>query len=298
MSFFSTNIRFLREKLNIKQDAFEQIGIKKGTYSNYENGKTEPNIETLAKISKFLRIDLTALICTDLSEEENFELIKKTNSEEENAHLNAHPNAHLTQKTDKNSKVYGKDNSKVLDENCNLNCSPSCNLSPKTEGLSDKIDIDKTLSRVENVSVRLPDFLDNESPLSIPFYDLPVSAGSLGVLDTETAVATVPAGYVQLPAFRGCEAIFPITGISMEPLVSSGDWIGIKSIENLSRSWDFIQTGVIYLIITHEDRMIKFIDKTDDEDFIICKSPNYNPFKVHKGDILNIYRVKAIARGL
>lgn len=140
--------------------------------------------------------------------------------------------------------------------------------------------------------------LNNESETSIPFYDLPVSAGSLGILDAENANITVPAGYIKLPVFRGCEAIFPIIGISMEPLVHSGDWIGVKSIDNLSRSWDFIQTGVIYLIITREDRMIKFIEKSDDDDFIICSSPNYHPFKVYKGDILNIYRVKAVARGL
>lgn len=114
MSLFSKNIRFLREKLNIKQDVFEQIGIKKGTYSNYENGKTEPNIETLAKISKFLRIDLTTLICTDLSIQDNLGLLKKTNSEEENVHLNAHPNAHLTQKSDDN-------------------CAPNCNLSENSK---------------------------------------------------------------------------------------------------------------------------------------------------------------------
>jgi hypothetical protein len=140
--------------------------------------------------------------------------------------------------------------------------------------------------------------LNNESETSIPFYDLPVSAGSLGILDAENANITVPAGYIKLPVFRGCEAIFPIIGISMEPLVHSGDWIGVKSIDNLSRSWDFIQTGVIYLIITREDRMIKFIEKSDDDDFIICSSPNYHPFKVYKGDIVNIYRVKAIARGV
>ena len=72
-SFFSKNIRLIREMKGIKQDSFEQIGIKKGTYSNYENGKTEPNLETLMSISKFLGLDLNSLICVDLSKS------KKTN---------------------------------------------------------------------------------------------------------------------------------------------------------------------------------------------------------------------------
>lgn len=158
--------------------------------------------------------------------------------------------------------------------------------------------IDKVLDKVQCTEVKLPNLLDNESPLSIPFYDLPVSAGSLGILDSEADTLTVPTGYVQMEVFRGSEYIFPIIGISMEPLVFSGDWIGVRRIDNLSRSWDFIQTGVIYLIITREDRMIKFIEQTDNSDYIVCSSPNYKPFKVFKGDIISIYRVKAIARGV
>lgn len=161
------------------------------------------------------------------------------------------------------------------------------------------INIDQALSKVDHVDIKFPDLLDNEEPTSVPFYDLPVSAGSLGVLDFASSEIPAPKGYVQLSVFRGCEYVFPIIGISMEPIIYSGDWIGIKHIDNLSRSWDFVQTGVIYLIVTNEDRMIKFIEQaSDNEDYIICSSPNYKSFKVFKGDIINIYRVKAFARGL
>lgn len=179
----------------------------------------------------------------------------------------------------KNGKVNSKVNSKVSSFN--------------------DINIDQALSKVDHVDIKFPDLLDNEESTSVPFYDLPVSAGSLGVLDFASSEIPAPKGYVQLSIFRGCEYVFPIIGISMEPIIYSGDWIGIKHIDNLSRSWDFVQTGVIYLIVTHEDRMIKFIEQaSDNEDYIICSSPNYKSFKVFKGDIINIYRVKAFARGL
>ena len=172
----------------------------------------------------------------------------------------------------------------------NLNGSPSPH---------NNININQALSKVDHVDIKFPDLLDNEEPTSVPFYDLPVSAGSLGVLDFASSEIPAPKGYVQLSVFRGCEYVFPIIGISMEPIIYSGDWIGIKHIDNLSRSWDFVQTGVIYLIVTNEDRMIKFIEQaSDNEDYIICSSPNYKSFKVFKGDIINIYRVKAFARGL
>lgn len=191
-------------------------------------------------------------------------------------------------------------NSKSGEKNCNPNCNPYCNplLESEKNNVLSELATPYFSREKGHEEIALPGTLDNESPLSIPFYDLPVSAGSLGILDLDTCTTTSPSGHVQMPVFRGCEAIFPIVGISMEPIVHSGDWIGIKSIENLSRSWDFVQTGVIYLIITREDRMIKYIEKADDSDYIVCSSPNYNPFKVYKGDILNIYRVKAVAKGL
>lgn len=160
-------------------------------------------------------------------------------------------------------------------------------------GKTNSIKTDKNLV----ISEERPKFYElKEMPDAVPFYDLPVSAGDLGVLNGWENYE--PSGYVKLEAFRGCERIFPVTGVSMEPIVHSGDLIGIKSIEGLSRNWNFLQTGVIYLIITHEERMIKYIEEAGDNDYIICSSPNYKPFRVHKADILELYRVKAVARGL
>ncbi|WP_291590690.1 S24 family peptidase [Bacteroides sp.] len=152
--------------------------------------------------------------------------------------------------------------------------------------------------QISKEQLHMPDFLQQRSKTSVPFYNLPVSAGMLGVLESEVFPKNTPDGFLELSVFSGCEAVFPIIGVSMEPIISSGDWIGIKSIDNISRSWDFIQTNVIYLIITREDRMIKFIDKATDEDFIVCRSANASPFKVYKGDILKLYRVKACVKDL
>ena len=152
--------------------------------------------------------------------------------------------------------------------------------------------------QISKEQFHMPDFLQHRSKTSVPFYNLPVSAGMLGVLESEVFPQNTPDGFLELSVFSGCEAVFPIIGVSMEPIISSGDWIGIKSIDNISRSWDFIQTNVIYLIITREDRMIKFIDKATDEDFIVCRSANASPFKVYKGDILKLYRVKACVKDL
>ena len=133
----------------------------------------------------------------------------------------------------------------------------------------------------------------NPSPTTssaVPYYNLPVSAGPLGIL-TYSNGATKPDGYIDIEAFRRCDAILPVTGVSMEPEIHSGDLVGIRKLE--SYNWEYIQTGKIYMIITHEERMIKYISKADDSEYIVCSSPNYHDFKVRKADILEIYRVIA-----
>ena len=233
--------------------------------------------------------------------------------------ISLYPNLNLFWLISNKGKMLNTPNK--LDENCNPICSPNCNPSYKNDnsldgkkyqtGYSDdrfsfvRESEPSTYGAKQEVRVQLdkeqlhmPDILHQRTRTSVPFYSLPVSAGMLGVLESEVFPKNTPDGFLELSVFNGCEAVFPIIGVSMEPIISSGDWIGIKSIDNISRSWDFIQTNVIYLIITREDRMIKFIDKATDEDFIVCRSANASPFKVYKGDILKLYRVKACVKDL
>lgn len=133
----------------------------------------------------------------------------------------------------------------------------------------------------------------NSSPTSssaVPYYNLPVSAGPLGILTYSNGV-TKPDGYIDIEVFRRCDAVLPVTGVSMEPEIHSGDLVGLRKLEFYN--WEYIQTGKIYMIITHEERMIKYISKADDSEYIVCSSPNYHDFKVRKADILEIYRVIA-----
>ena len=211
-----------------------------------------------------------------------------TNKQEEiNAKANAKVNAKVTSKNDKS----------LDDKECPTEYSDAP-LSIVGEYEQLPYGTKEVKVQISKEQLHMPDFLQQRSKTSVPFYNLPVSAGQLGVLESEVFPQNTPDGFLELSVFNGCEAVFPIIGVSMEPVISSGDWIGIKSIDNISRSWDFIQTNVIYLIITREDRMIKFIDKATDEDFIVCRSANASPFKVYKGDILKLYRVKACVKDL
>ncbi len=121
---------------------------------------------------------------------------------------------------------------------------------------------------------------------AVPYWNLPVSAGHSV---EEIIGATKPTGYIKdLPGIDVAENILPVSGMSMEPEISNGAIIGVRKMNN----WDTLNTERIYLIITHEDRMIKRIEPDfENENILWCVSPNYPRFKIYKSDIIEIQRV-------
>mgnify|MGYP004697007439 CR=1 FL=1 len=60
------NLRKLREKVGRSQGQMAKaLHVDRSTYSYYEAGKVLPNIFTLIKISKLLKVDFLNLIITD-----------------------------------------------------------------------------------------------------------------------------------------------------------------------------------------------------------------------------------------
>ena len=266
-----------------KRDFYAATGISRGTLES-STGITE---DTIAKV--FATYPDLSPMWVVLGKGE---MLNNQNPGEKSCNLNCNPNCNPTEeKTEKS--ILGLDLGTSSLGLAVVNTPPSSSVCEPDIEYGRKVSV-----KLSKEQTRIPELLTEQTRTSVPFYNLPVSAGQLAVLESEIFHQTEPDGFVELSVFEGCEAVFPITGISMEPIISSGDWIGIKTIDNLSHSWEFLQTGAIYLIITPEERMIKFIEKASDEDFIVCKSPNYSPFKIFKGDILKLYRVRACSKRL
>jgi len=63
MTIFSNNLKALRSKKGYKQaEIADSIGVTVSTWSNYEVGKSEPNLEILIKISDFFGISIDSLL--------------------------------------------------------------------------------------------------------------------------------------------------------------------------------------------------------------------------------------------
>ncbi|GGG54464.1 XRE family transcriptional regulator [Epilithonimonas arachidiradicis] len=67
MSIFSDNIRFLRAKKEItQQDLADTLIITRSRYVSYEDGRSEPPIEVLIKMSKFFNVSIDLLLTVDI----------------------------------------------------------------------------------------------------------------------------------------------------------------------------------------------------------------------------------------
>ena len=67
MSFLSENLRYLRaQKKCTQQHVANQLIIGRGRYAKYEDGKSEPPLDILQRISHFFEVSIDMLIAVDL----------------------------------------------------------------------------------------------------------------------------------------------------------------------------------------------------------------------------------------
>ena len=79
-SIFSKNLKLLRESLDLKQDALaKKLDISRSLLSYYENGKGEPTMSVLKKMSSFFNISIDKLVNENLMLNDAF-INKKLNS--------------------------------------------------------------------------------------------------------------------------------------------------------------------------------------------------------------------------
>ena len=69
MSFLSENLRYLRaQKKCAQQHVANELIIGRGRYAKYEDGKSEPPLDILQRISHFFEVSIDLLIAVDLGD--------------------------------------------------------------------------------------------------------------------------------------------------------------------------------------------------------------------------------------
>jgi transcriptional regulator with XRE-family HTH domain len=67
-SFLASNLRLLRKKFQWSQEEFaSRVGLNRGNIASYENGSTEPRVQSLLKMSELFQVSIKELVFEDLS---------------------------------------------------------------------------------------------------------------------------------------------------------------------------------------------------------------------------------------
>ena len=68
MSFFGKNIKKIRGVKSLSQQAFAELfNLKRGTLGAYEEGRSEPKIDTIIKIANYFSIEIDTLLTSELT---------------------------------------------------------------------------------------------------------------------------------------------------------------------------------------------------------------------------------------
>ncbi len=79
---FTKNLKIIREQKNLsQQDIADKIGVDRSTIGYWENGKADPSMINVIKLSDALNVDLVTLIGGDLNSDNATQI--DLNSEEE-----------------------------------------------------------------------------------------------------------------------------------------------------------------------------------------------------------------------
>lgn len=101
-------------------------------------------------------------------------------------------------------------------------------------------------------------------------------------------------GYVSLPNVSTSASIIRANGDSMEPVINNGDFIAVREITD----FDDIFYGQIYLVITAQHRMVKYVRRyaDDERNYLVLRSANsnYDDMLQAKSKILKMFIVESI----
>lgn len=133
-----------------------------------------------------------------------------------------------------------------------------------------------------------------DQSVGVPYYDVDFCGGFEIMVNDQTSV---PAGYINIPQYNKADSWANITGHSMEPLISHGDMIALKKVED----WrTYILYGEIYGIMTEEWRTVKRVRKAENPDNIILEpiNKNYDSSEIPKSIITGVWQVLGCAKKL
>ena len=128
----------------------------------------------------------------------------------------------------------------------------------------------------------------------IPMYEnVDALGGKIDIfVDNNSAYVT---GYAEIPNLGDSDAIIKISGDSMYPRYKAGDLIAIKRIHDFG----VIQYGQPHVIVTAEQRLVKYLRRGPDKNHWLLCSENkahYDDFPIEIGKVKHLFLIRGLVR--
>lgn len=123
----------------------------------------------------------------------------------------------------------------------------------------------------------------------VPYYNVSATAGNGGVLDESKPEHA--SSFIKIPGFDDCECFLNVFGDSMAPRYKSGEIVGLKRITDREQ----IAYGEVYMIVTDQQRVIKYLFPGKDETKWRLKSENselFPDFEIKSEKVIHLFQVK------
>ena len=125
---------------------------------------------------------------------------------------------------------------------------------------------------------------------AIPIYDIDVTAGGLSreMMFADDRVV----GHVSVPGInRNCKMV-KVSGDSMQPVISNGDYIAVQEVTDSS----IIYWGQIYVVLLDDYRMVKYLRRNADSTMVTLRSANpaYDDIDLPRSAIRSLFFVHHI----
>lgn len=177
---------------------------------------------------------------------------------------------------------------------------------PVTDGFINKIVIDMGVSKqwlVDGTDVPYPKpthtshinasvmpETTSDNGRGIAVYDIDVTAGSVELSRMLTVDRIM--GYVDMPQVNPECLIVRVSGDSMKPAIPNGSFIAIRPVSTDG----IIFWGQIYVVVTDNYRMVKYLRRHPDDDKVVLHSDNadYDDIDMSRSEIQGLYIVETV----
>ncbi len=279
----AAKLKDLRQKKGLsQQQVADAVGITKQMVSLYETGRNNPTAEVLNKLASLFNIEQKELAPKRKITIAESTAVSKKQWANQGQSLNDRVES-IIRALDINQKEFAQ---KIGEEPNTIS-----HIIKRRIGVSSKV-LEGIVRNIKGINT---DWLMsgvgvmfNERVRALPFYEVDVTAGNVNRIFDGTEI---PRETLLVPGFADCDFAVPVSGHSMYPKISNGDIIICKQINDL----EVVEYGQIYLIVTDERRMVKYLRKSTQPGMVLLVSENnerFDDFEIPAAKIRRLYLVK------